>query len=189
VKVAFTKTGERRYGVFVDREYAPAMMMHPAPGFDEFLLHDLLHFVAEAEWGLDGAVFGQLAAGGDAGTFWAADPKLVRALRRRQKLRRRGRPRGRRSELLAGVLECAWNARHGRAPLPHDWNDRLAAARVSPARLEEVVRSLDGLADRWHALAVGESLTLEWPRPERRPHRRARSSSAALGEHVQSSGP
>jgi hypothetical protein len=134
-------------------------------------------------------VFGQLAAGGDAGTFWAADPKLVRALRRRQKLRRRGRPRGRRSELLAGVLECAWNARHGRAPLPHDWNDRLAAARVSPARLEEVVRSLDGLADRWHALAVGESLTLEWPRPERRPHRRARSSSAPLGEHVQTSGP
>jgi hypothetical protein len=80
VKVAFTKTGERRYGVFVDREYAPAMMMHPAPKFDEFLPHDLLHFVAEAEWGLDGAVFGQLAAGGDAGTFWAAYPKRVRAL-------------------------------------------------------------------------------------------------------------
>jgi hypothetical protein len=29
----------------------------------------MLHFVAGDEWKLDGAVFGQLAAGGDAGTF------------------------------------------------------------------------------------------------------------------------
>ena len=180
MKVTFMKTGQRRYGVFVEREHAAALMMHPAPGFDEFLPHDLLHFVAEAEWGLDGAVFGQLAAGGDAGTFWMADHACIRQTRRRQKLRRksRPRPRGRRSELLAHVLEDAWNARHGRAPLPEDWDARLAAARVTPARLDEVVTSLDELAERWHGLRVGESLTLEWPRPERRPHRRARPASS-----------
>jgi hypothetical protein len=55
--------------VFVEREHAPDVFMHPAPGYDEYLPHDLLHFVAEAEWGLDGSVFGQLAAGGNAGTF------------------------------------------------------------------------------------------------------------------------
>jgi hypothetical protein len=173
MRVTFTKTGERRYGVLVERRYFPDLTMHPAPGFDEFLPHDLLHFVAEAEWGLDGAVFGQLAAGGDAGTFWPVDPTLIRRTRRRQKLRRRGHPRGRRSELLAGALEVAWDARHGRRPLPPDWDERLAAARAEPERVSAVAASLDDLAERWHDLAIGDALTLEWPRPERRPHRRA----------------
>ena len=61
--VHFRKTGSRRYGVFVEREGAPSLQMDPAPGFDDYLPHDLLHFVAEAEWGIDGGVFGQLAAG------------------------------------------------------------------------------------------------------------------------------
>jgi hypothetical protein len=145
--------------------------MHPAPGFDEYLPHDLLHFVAEAEWGLDGAVFGQLAAGGDAGTFSPVDKALLGKLMRRRKRAGKGKPRGRRSELLAGILETAWRARHGRACLPDDWDERLAAARAEPERVERVVASLDDLAERWHALRVGESLTLEWPRPERR-HKR-----------------
>jgi hypothetical protein len=29
-------------------------------------------------------------------------------------------------------------------------------------------QKLDDLAERWHALQVGGSLTLEWPRPEGR---------------------
>ena len=170
MNVTFKRTGQRRYGVFVERDKAPAMVMHPAPGYDEFLPHDLRHFVAEAEWGIDGAVFGQLAAGGDAGTFWPVEQKLVRkSVRRRKRLRTRHKG-GRRSELLAGALECAWNARRGRAPLPEDWDERLAAARVDPERLEAVVASLDRLAERWHRLRIGESLTLEWPRQERRVH-------------------
>jgi hypothetical protein len=175
VVVEFRKTGLRRYGVFVERDRAPALAMHPAPAFDEFLPHDLLHFVAEAEWGLDGAIFGQLAAGGDAGTFWPVDKALVGAAMRRRKRLRRGRTRGRRSELLANVLERAWNARRGRTPLPEDWDERLAAARVDDReRLAEVVASLDGLAERWRRLRVGESLRLEWPRPERRARRARR---------------
>jgi hypothetical protein len=167
MKVTFSRTGERRYGVLVERENAPTLMMHPAPGYDEFLPHDLLHFVAEAEWRLDGAVFGQLAAGGDAGTFWPVDKELLgKAMRRRKRMRKRAK--GRRSELLADVLDQAWRARRGKAPLPEDWEERLEAARVEPGRLEAVVASLDELAERWHGLAVGESLTLEWPRPERR---------------------
>lgn len=187
--VRFRKTGERRYGVFVERDKAPAMMMHPAVGFDDFLPHDVLHFVAEAEWELDGAVFGQLAAGGDAGTFWPIDQQLVsKAMRRRRRLRGRPgrRPRGRRSELLAGVLECAWNARRGRSPLPGDWHDRLAGARVTEERLEAVIASLDDLAAKWNGLQIGEEITLEWPRPERRDHRRriATHDRAAPRKHL-----
>jgi len=76
--VRFRKTGARRYDVLVERERAPSVIAH-APGYDDYLPHDLLHFVAEAEWGLDGAVFGQLAAGGDPGIFLPIEPELVAA--------------------------------------------------------------------------------------------------------------
>src|SRR5919199_6749887 len=132
MKVTFARTGERRSGVLVERAYAPTLVMPGAPGYDEFLPHDLLHFVAEAEWGLDGAVFGRLAAGGDAGTFFPVEQRLVRKSIRRRNRPGRQRSRGRRSELLANVLDRAWHAHVGRAPLPGDWHDRLAAARVEP---------------------------------------------------------
>jgi hypothetical protein len=170
MKVSFEKTGSRRYCVLVQREGAPEVVMDPAPGYDDYLPHDLLHFVAEAEWKLNGAVFGQLAAGGDAGTFRPVDQSLVgRAMRdRKRRKRRTGKPKGRRSEVLAHILEHAWNARNGREPLPRDWQEQLESARVSSDRLEHVVDRLDDLAHRWHSLRVGEHLMLEWPLPERR---------------------
>ena len=173
MKVTFMKTGERRYGVYVQRESGPAMIASPAPGFHEYLPHDLLHFVAEAEWGLDGAVFGQLAAGGDPGVFHATDETLIPRMYRRKRQRTQPKPRGRRSEVLAHILETAWEARHGVAPLPEDWEERLAAARVEPQRRAEVLERVDVLAAEWHALQIGRSLTLEWPRPERRARPRA----------------
>jgi hypothetical protein len=170
VRVSFAKTGKRRYGVLVQRDRFPELVMNPAPGWDDWLPHDLLHFVAEAEWRLDGAVFGQLAAGGDAGTFRPTDQALVgRAMRERKRRKRRaGKPRGRRSEILAGVLDHGWHARHGHERLPADWAEQLAVARVTATRLDRVLDRLDELAVRWHGLDVGESLTLDWPRPERK---------------------
>jgi hypothetical protein len=171
MRVSFVRTGERRYGVLVNRERAPEVVMNPAPGYDDYLPHDLLHFVAEAEWNLDGAVFGQLAAGGDAGTFHPTDQSLLgRAMRdRKRRKRRAGKPKGRRSEVLVGILERAWQARRGRQPLPSDWDHELGAARVSSEHLNGVVDRLDVLAKEWHSLRFGDRLTLEWPRPERRP--------------------
>lgn len=132
--VHFRKTGPHRYAVLVERERAPALVAHSAPGYDDYLPHDLLHVVAEAEWGLDGAVFGQLAAGGDPGIFLPVDPDLVAPWVRRRKLRPKAHPKGRRSELLAYALECAWNARRRRRPLPDGWDDLLAAGRVDRER-------------------------------------------------------
>jgi hypothetical protein len=166
--VHFRKTGTRRYAVLVERERAPTVIAN-APGYDDYLPHDLLHFVAEAEWGLDGAIFGQLAAGGDPGLFSPVEPELRKRWRRRRKLRPRTHPKGRRSELLACALERAWYASRLRRPLPDGWDDLLAKARVESEQLARVVASLDELAERWHGLRIGEELTLEWPRPERRP--------------------
>ena len=115
MRVTFTKTG-------------------PATGFGEYLPHDLLQFVAEAEWGLDGG----------------------------------------RSEQIASVLEFAWAAHRRRGRLPDYWRDRLAELRLDERSLERVMTTLDELAERWHGLEAGESITLDQPRPERR-----RNASAA----------
>jgi hypothetical protein len=162
MKVSFAKTGARRYGVLIERERAPEIVMNPAPGYDDYLPHDMLHFVAEAEWELNGAVFGQLGAGDDAGTFHPTEKPLIPRATRHPKRRKRraGKPKGRRSEVLAHILQHAWNARHGREPLPNDREEQLEAARVSSSRLERVVDQLHELVERWHSLRVGEQVTL-----------------------------
>jgi hypothetical protein len=149
VKVTFVKKGARRYSVVVERERYPDLWCGSI-GYDESLPHDLLHFVAEAEFGLDGGVFGDLAAGGNARIFQSFDPELTTKLWRRQRIRRTRLPDGRRSEQLAWKLEQGWRKRT-----------------LAPG----LQRQLDELAERWRALQVGGALTLEWPRPEgRRPH-------------------
>src|SRR4029077_17903667 len=116
--VHFMKAGPRHYGVLVERESGPTVRVQPAPGFDEFLPHDLLHFVAEAEWGIDGGIFGQLAAGGDPGLFLPVEEELLDKWVRNRKMRKKEHPRGLRSEAIASILDAAWRKRTGRAPLP-----------------------------------------------------------------------
>ena len=152
MKVTFVKKGARRYAVEVGRDRYPDLWCGSI-GYDDWLPHDLLHFFAEAEYGLDGGVFGDLAAGGNARIFRPVDAKLVAKMWRKQRIARTRLPEGRRSEELAGELERGWRAR----TLP-----------------PEVQRKLDDLGERWHALPVGGSLTLEWPRPEGRKRHPAR---------------
>jgi hypothetical protein len=155
VKVTFAKRGARRYDVHVSREQAPDLRCGTI-GYDDSLPHDLLHFVAEAEFGLDGGIFGNLAAGGNARIFLPldtegrVDKELVAKLWRKERIRRTHLPEGSRSEQLAWELERGWRTRT-----------------LSP----DLQRKLDDLAERWRALQVGGSLALEWPRPERRRHR------------------
>jgi len=146
VKVTFVRKGERRYGLEVHRDRYPDLWCGTI-GYDDRLPHDLLHFVAEAEFGLDGAVFGDLAAGGNARIFQSFDPQQTTKMWRKQRIRRTRLPDGRRSEQLAWELEQGWRAK----TLP-----------------PELQQKLEDLAERWHALQVGGSLTLEWPRPEGR---------------------
>src|SRR3546814_1417139 len=69
MKVHFSRSGERRYSMRIEREGLPVLVMDPAPGFDPDLPHDMVHFAVEAALGLKMGVFGQIAAGGDAGSF------------------------------------------------------------------------------------------------------------------------
>jgi len=151
VKVAFTKTGQRRYRVSIERELGPDLTCVGAPGYDDRLPHDLLHFVAEAVWEMRGGVFAGLATADDAGGFFPTDQALVGKWMRRRRRKPQPRPKGRRSELLAGVLERAWKERRLRVGvrgrqllLPAGGRARRRGAARASARL--VRRARRGVA-------------------------------------------
>lgn len=58
--------------------------------------------------------------------------------------------------------------------IPDNARDMLDEAGIGDRELDEAVDRLDEIAQRWRALGIGESLTLDWLWPERRrPGRRA----------------
>lgn len=61
MQVIFRRIGERRYAVIVEVPGEAAQTMSPAPGFDQHIPHDLVHYVVEAELGLEAGVFGRAA--------------------------------------------------------------------------------------------------------------------------------
>ena len=182
MRVSFIRTGERRYAIEVDRGDGPLMHMPQAPGFDPWLPHDLVHFVVERHVGIAAGVFGQLAAGGDAGTFFTIPHERRDPTRRlSERLGRLGRDDMARSEHLAAASMAAWHARRGgRWPFADAVSER-DAAHVPDALLAE----LDAAARDWHALQVGGRLQMTWPprltlRPGGSPRGRRPSRDRAL---------
>jgi len=168
MQVTFTRSGERRYNIAIERAAGPRLAVRQGPGYDPYLPHDLVHFVVEAEAGLRGAVFGSLAAG-ESGIFWAEDGALLRGQRRRDR-KRKTSPAARqdmlRSEQLASLAFPLWQLRAGhRAQLP-DWFARLSPEELGAPLIARICDRLDRVAPRWHALPVGGGITLTWPFPE-----------------------
>src|SRR5262249_22205529 len=121
VEVQFQRTGERRYAITIFRKDYPPIEMNPAPGYDPIMPHDLLHLVVEREIGLRRGIFGQIAAGGNAGTFHIIPSSTEnrreaarfrrRASKRGEKLLRDGRDESALSERAAYVCFYAWLSR------------------------------------------------------------------------------
>jgi hypothetical protein len=160
VEVTFTKLTGHRYAMTVRRERGPELAPRQGPGYHEFLPHDAVHFVVEAEAGLSGGAFGRIAAG-HSNIFWPADPAQRRRQARREARRRPAAAQHAemaRSERLASAAPLLWEVRTGRrAELP-DW------VRVDePALLERVVDRLDAFAGQWSRLGEGQGITLRWP--------------------------
>ncbi|HET6525846.1 hypothetical protein [Sphingopyxis sp.] len=183
MKVHFIRSGERRYGMRIEREDAPVLVMDPAPGFDPDLPHDMVHFVVEAALGLKTGVFGQIAAGGDAGSFHVEAGGALPAKERQRAARKQvakgaklikaqGRE-GELSELAAFLFDVGWRsgqrpdsaaqrvalgeAERTRAGLSPDERARIDAARP------RVLADFERLSQAWRGLRVGDTLTLEWP--------------------------
>jgi hypothetical protein len=171
--VSFKRTGARRYAVIVDLPGQAPQVMDPAPGYDDDIPHDLVHYVVEAELGMTAGVYGRAAKGG--GTFvGAGDVGLNARERARQQRKQQKRESSLRarddasaremetSERLAALCDVAWRRKHGQRP------DALRKAPVplseqDVARTAKVVARLDELAPLWRALPIGEQLSFEWP--------------------------
>ena len=184
--LVFRRVGQRRYAIEAKRPPFPDVEMNPAPGYDAFMPHDLLHLVVEAQLGLTRGVFGQLAAGGDAGTFHPSfkpqeTSRAAARVRHRQKARgktmmREGRDESAQSERATYICWYEWLTRS-------ESSDRRMAAQamtqqakqvraIAPAmelrglterKLEEICRHLDELSSHWSRLEVGQSMTVRWP--------------------------
>lgn len=190
MKVHFIRSGDRRYSMRIDRVSAPALVMDPAPGFDRDLPHDMVHFVVEAVLGLKGGVFGQIAAGGDAGSFHVGrfqggDAKAHRRAVRKQTakgaalIKGQGRE-GELSELAAFLFDIGWRSRtrpdsaNQRAALDETARVRATLSSEETARIDavqaDVFAAFDAVSKEWRGLRPGEALVLEWPTLRRVDH-------------------
>lgn len=147
--------------------------MSPAPGYDDDIPHDLVHYIVEAELQLAAGVFGRAAKGGGSFVRTATGSHSARELaRQRRKQQRRERALRteddaaarelERSERLAALCDVAWRRRHGQRADPL----RTAPAPASDeesARIERVVQRLDVVAPIWRSLPVGCALVFSWP--------------------------
>jgi hypothetical protein len=183
--LVFRRTGTRRYVVEAHREKWPNLEMNPAPGFDPLIPHDLMHLVVEAQLGLEDGIFGQLAIGGDAGTFrpLGVENQPSRAttrLRRHQQARgksllREARSTYAHSERATYLCWHEWLRRSGKltGEQSHSmFREAKQIARISPASelgtldaktLEAICGHLDKLSLVWSSLEVGDSMSVSWP--------------------------
>jgi hypothetical protein len=184
--VVFRRVGERRYAVEARRSGFPDLEMNPAPGYDQLIPHDLMHMVVEAQLGLSRAVFGQLASGGDAGTFhpvFRNNEKTREIARvrthvkdRGRKLLREGRDDCAQSERATYICWQYWLA-HGQSTERKATSASMTeqakqvrnvasvteAGALTQSKLNEICEHLDELSSLWSKLEVGQSIAVRWP--------------------------
>ena len=152
MQVRFERTAHRRYAVAVLRTRHGNLRLDPAPGYADLIPHDLVRFVVEDEFGLRQGIFGQIAAGGNAGTFVPTEELRTKA--RARQVQRRNRSTGcdmGRSEDLAAQVYPRWLRQSGHLlgshlpPRGHAPIRTVAAtATAEPARRRGVPRRAHG---------------------------------------------
>jgi hypothetical protein len=173
--VAFRRTGEKRYGVEALREGLPVVYMHPAPGYDRQIPHDMMHMVVESQLGLTRGIFGQLAAGGNAGSFQLSvqrDQSSREARRKRKRVTKRGKKLLKvghddciQSERATYIFWLAWRARTSSRPVDKQAGDTapITELGLQQSKLDEIFKHLDELSSHWSSLDVGQSVAVSWP--------------------------
>ena len=184
--VVFRRTGERRYSVEAQRPGLPDVVMPTAPGYDRRVPHDMMHMVVEAQLGLTHAIFGQLAAGGTAGTFHLSTTRSEgsretgrtskRVATRGKKLLKAGRDDCVESERATYICWQEWLSRSSSpekrkqsASMAQQAKEVRQTASVNQVRalnqqkLDEICKHLDEVSSHWSRLKVGESMAVRWP--------------------------
>ena len=162
--VTFTKLPGRRYQMTVVRARGPELAPRQGPGYDDYLPHDAVHFLVEAEARLSGGAFGRVAAGWN-NIFWPADPVARQRQKRREAKKRPSQAEHAdmaRSEALASVCAPLWAFRAGHRSERPAWFSRLEpgdlespAGGAHPGTPGRVCRAL--------ARATGRRRSRSWP--------------------------
>ena len=150
--MTFTRIRDRAYGVSVEGPGIPSSEKTPAPGYDDRLPHDAAHFIVENELGIMGGVFGQLAAGGTAGTFSSSDPK------RSKKIRERGARIAKENKKDALFSEHAVWAAQSR----WERHDIIPDTKIPQPDIDRMISKFEEFAGQWSKTPVGGSIVLEW---------------------------
>ena len=159
MKVTFTRIRDRAYGVTVEGPKIERKEKSPAPGYDDRLPHDVAHFIVENELGILGGVFGQLAAGGTANTFFSPDSKTPK------KDRRRGKQISKENKKDALFSEHAIWAAQSR----WEKHDIIPDTKIPKEDLDRIILQFEEFAEVWSKTKVGESVILDWnPRTSRK---------------------
>ncbi len=184
--LVFRRTGQRRYSIEAQRPGFPDLVMDPAPGYDSLIPHDMMHLVVESRLGLTRGVFGQLAAGGDAGTFHLplqpdkSSRETARARSRIKargaKLLREGRDESARSERATYICWYEWLSRSPSSELRKRASAMAKNAEqvrndagapelrtLNQKKLDDICGHLDHLSSHWSRLDVGQSMAVRWP--------------------------
>jgi|SRR5215216_3013446 len=181
--LVFSRTGERRYAVEAHREGFPDVVMNPAPGYDPLVPHDMMHLVVEAQLGFTRGIFGQLAAGGDAGSFNLSmrrdesSRKIGRVrkgvIARGKRLLKAGRDDTTQSERATYLCRNEWLARSSStqrkaamAQQVRQIRDTLSATELrvlNERKLDQICQHLDQLSSHWGRLEIGQSMAVSWP--------------------------
>lgn len=150
--VVFTRTHKRGYSVTVDGPEIDTATMNPAPGYDVRLPHDAAHFIVENELGILGGVFGQLASGGTANTFFSQEAKKPR------KTKQRG------AEMAKANQKDALFSEHAVYAAQSRWekHDIIPDTNIPDADIQRIIAQFETFADKWSKLPVGGLITLEW---------------------------
>jgi hypothetical protein len=177
--VTFTRQTGCRYGVDVIRESGPPARLRVVKLDAAWLPREIAHFLVEREFGLKLGIFGQLAAGGDAGRFWAApadrDSRLAHLSHRLQVT---GRGDLGRSVALVAWCTAAWEIETGRrsagprdplrsADLPAERPDGpwplIDVAALPCEQVAGAVQCLAATAVAWNDLSPGQRVSFDWP--------------------------
>lgn len=191
MEITFTKTALRKYEVLVRRDDGVSLELR---SFDRpaRLPHDIAHFVVESELSLGHGVWGLLAAGVILPNVRVASGRLRprAAERSRSLLTGAGRlQHTTEAEVVVAVVQSI--AEDG---VEEDWPEvrsrledawRPHRSQRGPVNHEEVRRACRRLreAERvWEGLAVGGSMTVEWPARHSEGVSRARGRRASRHE-------
>lgn len=157
MQVIFERVDDRRYriGIVRDGRYDVGVdvPVRAAPGHAD-VPHDLVHFVVEEQAELRLGIYGQVAAGGDCGGFFAPPPSdrhPAKDAKRSARIGGAGRPDVAVSERLAalaatGQIAGSVDSRELDTPLRSAINSRLASVLA-----------------QWRATPPGGQLILPWP--------------------------